>query len=474
MPLRRYIFNTLTVVSLLLPWLAISMATPALADDELVKLRHELALNYFEPLYHVKLAKYLYDKGDRHTAFQVLTQARNHWFSRDYPHTKHRFRDFEKAYWLVFKGIDTSEEASTAIHARLKKTPNDFDTLYAAGKYYSVVADFDRAETYFRQAVKLKPTDVGLVDFLASVMVKGDKSQDDVSQLLKGIAKDHPKSEIALLDKFRELDDRDQASNTAMLKKAVKDFPNCGYFHYFLASNLTKAAKFDEAAKHFELAKKTYPTADLHTQRSYFYSVHRKDNPRALECFLDAYFEDLEIYTENTGRWFKKLRNEIALKRLDDADPKKASYVRLLEDANPDLVTETIKRMDKAWRPEYFPALVKVMSHDSPVVRWNATTCIRDHAAAAFVKKHEAMLTDKDLRRRGLSFYIFLRYKGANGIKVLEPALQHKSHLIRYDALSALQQEGGLAGGLRIRRHAKVEQQPYLANWVKRYLLSRH
>ena len=57
--------------------LVIFISSAALAQDaKLIELRSDMSQRYFEPETHMRLAKYIHDKGNRLVAFFILESAR--------------------------------------------------------------------------------------------------------------------------------------------------------------------------------------------------------------------------------------------------------------------------------------------------------------------------------------------------------------------------------------------------------------
>jgi hypothetical protein len=84
-----------TVLLLLVGISATAGQVPAV-DPELVRLRHEWAMKFFEPGPHMELAKYFRKKGNLIQAFYILESARRTRFDQ---------KTFDRAFLLHFGGF---------------------------------------------------------------------------------------------------------------------------------------------------------------------------------------------------------------------------------------------------------------------------------------------------------------------------------------------------------------------------------
>src|SRR5688500_10246402 len=89
---------------------ALTALTPAVSisqipDPELVRLRNEWAMRYFEPGPHMQLARYFRDKGNDLQAFYILENARRSRFSEEV---------FDAAYLKYFGGLGPLDNSTAA------------------------------------------------------------------------------------------------------------------------------------------------------------------------------------------------------------------------------------------------------------------------------------------------------------------------------------------------------------------------
>ena len=74
----------------------------------------------------------------------------------------------------------------------------------------------------------------------------------------------------------------------------------------------------------------------------------------------------------------------------------------------------------------------------------------------------DSLLSDKDLRKRGLAAYSIVERSGPERFRILEKMLSDDAELVRFDAISALALKGGAEGKQMLQKQALVEKQPRL------------
>ena len=126
-------------------------------DPELLRLRHQLAVNYLEPWAHMALAKYFWQKGDRLQAFYLSEYAR-----RD------RFSDaqFMPAFQKAFGG-----NANVLQNKRGEAAFKKAIELQDAG-------DLKQAEQAFVQAAELSPNSVTIQTWVGRFFFKVRKDDE--------------------------------------------------------------------------------------------------------------------------------------------------------------------------------------------------------------------------------------------------------------------------------------------------------
>ncbi|MGH9907273.1 MAG: HEAT repeat domain-containing protein [Pyrinomonadaceae bacterium] len=85
-------------------------------DPQLIKLRHQLALQYLEPAPHMELAKYFWEKGDRLQAFYLLESARRGRFPE---------AQFDRAFFKTFSGPRTSAAKAEMLFKKAAELQNE-------------------------------------------------------------------------------------------------------------------------------------------------------------------------------------------------------------------------------------------------------------------------------------------------------------------------------------------------------------
>src|SRR5205823_1836079 len=125
-------------------------------------------------------------------------------------------------------------------------------------------------------------------------------------------------------------------------------------------------------------------SARLQTWLGRFYAEIRKDSQKALDRFLNAYFMDPHHGdAEPLETRIRRINHEACKARVDKAVADGA-LAPVLADENPGAVLLALRHLKTSWDAKLVPALVELMAHDDPNVRWGATDALRANADASF------------------------------------------------------------------------------------------
>ena len=125
-----------------------------------------------------------------------------------------------------------------------------------------------------------------------------------------------------------------------------------------------------------------------------------------------------------------------------------------------------LEQMTAQWKPEYLNFVVEKMTHDDETLRWQATVAVMKNVNRSFDKTRAALLEDEDLRRRGLAAYVAAHLWKQESFPYLKNMLNEKAQLLRFDALSALIEEGGDEGFKIILAHRQNEPDAALKQMI--------
>src|SRR5262249_34001373 len=152
----------------------------------------------------------------------------------------------------------------------------------------------------------------------------------------------------------------------------------------------------DTALDHFRKAAQLgKDDASIQGWTARFLLKVKKDQPQALQFYLNAYFLDPHFYdTEYAEGRIRSLNFDQANLRFREARKNGASLPRLLDDENPVVVSTAIHEMSKSWDAAFVKPLINVLSHDDDAVRWAATKTIMDHVDREFDASLRAWLRD--------------------------------------------------------------------------------
>jgi hypothetical protein len=284
---------------------------------------------------------------------------------------------------------------------------------------------------------------------------------------------DQSKTTASLLSNYQkrieQLLEQDTEKAKSVIQEGITRFPSEGQLYFYFGVLLQRESKLQEAEEQFVKAAKLSPYS-VHVQSwvgRFFYKV-KKDNLKALDYYLNAYFLDPHAYeTEFVESRIRKINWETAIERTKELKKKGISLVEITKDNNPTVVLQAIIQARVEWKPEYNTIMVELMGHDDEGVRWEATQALKDHIDRRFDPSLKLLLEDKDLRRRGLSAYIAAYLWRNESFPILKKMLEEKSQLLRYDAISALMIDGGSEGRNVALEHAHKETNHILKNMLK-------
>lgn len=233
---------------------------------------------------------------------------------------------------------------------------------------------------------------------------------------------------------------------------------------FFAGSKLVTEGKYDEAEADFLKANKIYDRSFfINAWIGRFYYKTKSDSSRALPFYFKAYF--LYPHAYETEYAESRIR---AISIPDAENSFKASLnsgktlPELAHSKNPLIVSLAIENMARSWKPEYVQVMREAMSNDDDLVRWSAFATLQKYAGASLDKIVDGMLSDTDMRKRGLAAYAIVERPGAAKFTILRKLLGDTAELVRFDAASALALKGGSEAKQILREHQPIEQQPRL------------
>ncbi len=230
------------------------------------------------------------------------------------------------------------------------------------------------------------------------------------------------------------------------------------------ASDLVTQQKYDEAEIYFRKAYARYDKSFfINVWIGRFYYKAKSDATKALPFYFQAYFLYPHAYeTEYAESRIRTISLVDAQDSFNNSLKNGRSLPDLARDQNPIVVGKAIEAMAKNWKPEYLNVMLEVMSNDDSIDRWGAFVTLQRNAGPSLDKTIDELLTDNDLRKRGLAAYSVIERKGEKKFQILKKMLTEQSELVRFDAVSALMMRGGATGKQILVQHQRVEKQPRL------------
>lgn len=230
------------------------------------------------------------------------------------------------------------------------------------------------------------------------------------------------------------------------------------------AFDLVKEQKYDEAETYLQKANAIYSNSFfMNVWTGRFYYKTKSDSSKALPYYFKAYF--LYPHAYETEYAESRIRN-ICLPEAEQSFKASLKNGRSLSDMagdpNPLIVRQAIEEMAKDWKPEYLKVMLDAMSNDDSLNRWGAFVTLHKFAGSSLDRIIDNLLTDKDLRKRGLAAYAIVERNGEEKFQILEKMLTDPAELVRFDAVSALAARGGVQGKQILSTHQRIEKQPRL------------
>jgi tetratricopeptide (TPR) repeat protein len=297
--------------------------------------------------------------------------------------------------------------------------------------------------------------------------INGQEQESD--RLVKEYVLRHPQSEDALLIRIEELIKIEPGKAKSLAADSRTKFPRSAGLAFDLGRIFQAEGKLTEAEQLFVEAAELSPESSvIQSWTGRFLFKVRNNKPRALDYYLNAYFLDPHAYeTEFVESRISNLSWELAQAEIEKQTRAGTPLEKLLGDSNPLIVEIALGRMSENWKPSYLDAVLKCLEHDDGGVRWVANEAIKTHTDPSFDAQLKALLTDGDLRKRGLAAYLAVHRWKADSFPVIRRMLTEESELLRFDAVSALILEGGEDGRRLAFSHAASERNPNLRKLIE-------
>ena len=260
----------------------------------------------------------------------------------------------------------------------------------------------------------------------------------------------------------------DESKQTAPTPPAATDKQATEVFNR--AAAVQKQGNLKQAEELFVKAAQLAPeSVEIQTWTARFFYKVKADNQRALEYYLNAYFLDPHAYeSEFVESRIRAINWEAAETKFNQLTKGGTSPTKILDDTNPTVVLMALKQMTAQWKPEYLNFVAEKTTHDDETLRWQATAALIKNADRSFDKTLAALLQDEDLRRRGLAAYVAVHLWKQESFPSLRNMLNEKAQLLRFDALSALREEGSAEALKIILEHRPGETDATLKQMIDR------
>jgi len=428
----------------------------------LEQLRNQLAMRYFDALPHVELAKYFRDEGNRLMAFYILETARRHRVDE---------KDFDNAFRAVFGGaqpIDYSPSAEEALLREHTRDPKAVDTAVKLADLYISRKDWTKAKDYISKAIGLAPDNFENTAALAAVL-RNEGKTEEAERVIREYASKYPETPEGYRIRVGELFEKEPGRAKILLLEAVKKFPKNGEFLFDLGTILQRENKLQEAEAHFVRAAEMAPNSvRVQSWTGRFFHKVKKDDPRALDYYLNAYLLDPHAYeSEFVESRIQKINAALAEAEFERQLKNGVPITKLVQDPNPLMASIAVEKMTDKWEPAHLKTYLDLMGHDDGGVRWYATMAIEKYVDRSFDATLKSLLKDSDLRKRGLAAYIAIHLWKQESFDTLRSMLREEAQLLRFDAISALMMEGGPEGRNIVLDHLSRETDPRIKKLIQ-------
>ena len=421
-------------------------------DEELIRLRNDWAVHFLEPEPHMELAKYFRDKGNLLQAFFILENARRGRFEQ---------KIFDAAFLKYFGGskpLDNSKSAEDRYIQLATSAPADLEAVKHLADIYISREDYTNAKKYLSIALAAQPNDFDTLSALVEIYER-ERNPDKAQQLLETFERRYPDSSGGLSLRLSKEMKADPVKARSTAIEAIAKFPAEGEFRFNFGVLLQKENKLDEAEASFVKAAELSPTSSyIQAWVGRFFFKARPDNARALRYYLQSYLLDPHAYeTEYVESRIPKLAFDLAQQEFTKSIGLGLEPEKMLDDTNPIIVQLALLKIAEKWDSNKVDIFVRMMGHDEVRVRWFAMQALVEREGRAIDPKIRALLTDKDLRKRGLAAYMAVRLWKQESFAEMRKMLAEEAQILRFDAVSALVMEGGGEGRLIVVKHKLSE-----------------
>ena len=435
---------------------ATSQALPAV-DPELVRLRQEFAARFLEPGPHMQLAKYYRVKGNPLQAFYILEHARRYRFDQE---------TFDAAYLLHFGGFAPLDNSPTeeAKYLQLRKgSPNDPKIAHHLADIYISRAEYAKGEPYLLASHKNDPMNFGTLQALEELYSRLETPEKG-KKLIEAFERDHPTSAGAYILRINRILFTDTANARTLANEALAKYPDEGHFHYALGVLAEKANRLDEAESLYRKATELDKNSQrYHATMARFLRVHRKDDKRAIEYYLNVYFLDPHAHFDGHAEAkVAGLNGDASEELVERAIGDGKNPEQLLDDPNPVIAGIAMIKYGAKWDGTKAERFLRLLRHDDPNVRWGAMLALTEEEGRNLDGRLKSLLVDPDARVRGLAAYMAVKLWKNDSFPEIRKLFDEDSQILRFDAVSALMLHGGPEGRQLVIEHRKKERNIYL------------
>ena len=226
--------------------------------------------------------------------------------------------------------------------------------------------------------------------------------------------------------------------------EAIKKFPDDGKFYMMYGLIAQQENNLLEAEKYYiKAASLEENRANIVAFVGNFYLAVLKNPEKAVAYYLRTYFIDPQAYDgEHVEVRVSNMSQDLAEKEFTRQLKNRVSLQLIARHENPVIAGLAITKMGENWDEKYIGTLVELMGHDDPDIRAAATDILKKQTDKKFDPQLKKLLTDSDLRKRGLAAYIAVNHWQKASYPLMQKWLKEEAQLIRFDAISALLLEG--------------------------------
>lgn len=192
---------------------------------------------------------------------------------------------------------------------------------------------------------------------------------------------------------------------------------------------------------------------------AWFYLRQGKDNNRAFSAYVDLYFYDPHYYDGEYAEFrIKNISREMKGQWWKERKRSGKPFLDLVRgEPNPRVLDVAIAEAVTNWDDSLVPGLLAALDNDDPTVQSSALHVLAAHPKALSLQEAKAMLAGKDLVKRAMAAFLFVKCTGPEEYSLLQTNLDSGIELVQMDTIQALGFAAGADGYAYLAKHKPAQ-----------------